>query len=223
MRALLVEDNRSLASWVAKALRQSGIIVDCMHDGAHANHVLLTETYDVVLLDLTLPRMDGIAVLRHLRARESRVPVLILTAKSGIEDRVLGLDAGADDYLAKPFDLSELEARIRALVRRAQRAVRNDISIGSLQYESAGRHFRISGQPIELAPREHNVLELLVLHANTPVSKQVLSNRIVTLDAAVSVEAIEIYVHRLRKKIERAGVQIRTLRGLGYMLEARNE
>lgn len=223
MRVLLVEDNRSLASWVAKALRQSGMVVDCMHDGAHADHVLLTQVYDIVLLDLTLPRMDGITVLRHLRARESRVPVLVLTVKSSIEDRVLGLDAGADDYLAKPFDLSELEARIRALVRRAQGVVRNDISIGSLQYESAGRHFRIAGQTIDLAPREHNVLELLITHVNTPVSKQVLSNRIVALDAAVSVEAIEIYVHRLRKKIEGAGVQIRTLRGLGYMLEVRHD
>lgn len=223
MRALLVEDNRSLSNWVAKALRHSGMIVDCMHDGAHADHVLLTQVYDIVLLDLTLPRMDGISVLRHLRARESRVPVLIMTAKSGIEDRVLGLDAGADDYLAKPFDLSELEARIRALVRRAQGIARNDIAVGLLQYESAGRHFRISGQTIDLAPREHNVLELLVMHVNSPVSKQVLSNRIVALDGAVSVEAIEIYVHRLRKKLEHAGVQIRTLRGLGYMLEARDD
>jgi two-component system response regulator TctD len=220
MRILLVEDNRSLSNWMAKALRQSGTVVDCMHDGAHADHVLLTQCYDIVLLDLTLPRLDGITVLRNLRKRESKIPVLILTVKNSIEDRVVGLDAGADDYLAKPFALSELEARIRALVRRAQGVVRNDISLGSLQYEFAGRHFKLSGQTLDLSPREHSVLELLITHANTPVGKQSLSNQIVALDASLSVEAIEIYVHRLRKKIEGSGVQIRTLRGLGYMLES---
>lgn len=220
MRILLVEDNRSLSDWMAKALRQSGAVVDCMHDGAHADHVLLTQCYDIVLLDLTLPRLDGITVLRNLRKRESKIPVLILTVKNSIEERVVGLDAGADDYLAKPFDLSELEARIRALVRRAQGVVRNDILLGSLQYEFAGRHFKLTGQTLDLSPREHSVLELLITHANTPVGKQTLSNQIVALDASLSVEAIEIYVHRLRKKLEGSGVQIRTLRGLGYMLEA---
>ena len=220
MRVLLVEDNRSLAGWIAKALRQSGMLVDCMHDGEHAHHVLLTQAYDVVLLDLTLPRMDGITLLRRLRARESRVPVLVLTAKSGIEDRVAGLDAGADDYLGKPFDLTELEARIRALVRRSQGVVCNEISIGLLRYESNGRHFRVAGRPLVLTPRENAVLELLVTRANTPVSKPVLAERIVDLESSVSFEAIEIYVHRLRKKLENSGVHVRTLRGLGYMLEA---
>jgi len=219
MRVLLVEDNRSLADWIARALRQSGMVVDSMHDGVHADHVLVTQSYDIVLLDLTLPRMDGITVLRNLRSRGSRVPVLVLTVKNNIEDRVIGLDAGADDYLAKPFDLSELEARIRALVRRAQGVVRNEITVGSLSYELAGRCFRVAGQALELAPREHSVLELLIAHANTPVSKQVLSNHIVALDVSLSVEAIEIYVHRLRRKIEGSGAHIRTLRGLGYMLE----
>ena len=219
MRVLLVEDNRSLSKWIAKALRHSGMAVDCMYDGVQADHVLLTQTYDVVLLDLSLPRMDGIMVLRQLRARESRVPVLVLTVRSGIEERVIGLDAGADDYLAKPFDLSELEARIRALVRRAQGSVRNEISVGMLCYESAGRLFRIAGNTLDLTPREHDVLEMLVTRVNTPMSKLALSDRIVGLDTSVSLEAIEIYIHRLRKKLEGSGVQIRTLRGLGYMLE----
>jgi two-component system response regulator TctD len=220
VRVLLVEDNRSLAEWTAKALRQGGMIVDCMQDGMAADQVLSTDSYDVVLLDLTLPRIDGLTVLRNLRARGSRVPVLVLTVKSHIEDRVHGLDAGADDYLAKPYALSELEARIRALVRRAQGVASNDVRTGALSYESAGRTFRIAGQPLELTPRERAVLEMLITRAGTPISKKALSDHIVGLDNSVSIEAIEVYIHRLRRKLEGSGVQIRTLRGLGYMLEA---
>jgi two-component system response regulator TctD len=222
VRVLLVEDNKSLANWTAKALRHSGMVVDCMGDGMDADHVLATQTYDIVLLDLSLPRMDGLTVLRNLRARGSRVAVLVLTVKSHIEDRVHGLDAGADDYLAKPYALSELEARIRALTRRSQGSVRNETVLGTLSYESSGRVFRVGGDPLELTPRERAVLEMLVARAGSPVSKQVLSDRIVGLDSSVSIEAIEVYIHRLRKKLEGSGVEIRTLRGLGYMLEARD-
>ena len=220
MRVLLVEDNKSLANWTAKALRHSGLVVDCMADGLDADHVLATQEYDVVLLDLSLPRMDGLTVLRNLRARGSRVPVLVLTVKSHIEDRVHGLDAGADDYLAKPYALSELEARIRALARRSQGAARNETVVGALSYESSDRMFRLAGQSLELTPRERAVMEMLVARAGSPVNKQVLSARIVGLDDAVSIEAIEVYIHRLRKKLEGSGIEIRTLRGLGYMLEA---
>jgi two-component system, OmpR family, response regulator TctD len=221
MRVLLVEDNRSLSKWIVKALLTSGMVVDCMHDGVQADHVLLTQIYDVVLLDLSLPRMDGITVLKNLRARQSQTPVLVLTARSSIEERVAGLDAGADDYLAKPFDLTELEARIRALVRRARGTVRNEFVLGSLHYESDSGLFRLDGDPMSLTPREHEILELLITRVNCPVSKQTLSDRIVGLDTSVSIEAIEIHVHRVRKKLEGSNVQIRTLRGLGYMLEAR--
>jgi two-component system response regulator TctD len=222
MRVLLVEDNKSLANWTAKALRHSGMVVDCMDDGMDADHVLATQSYDIVLLDLSLPRMDGLTVLRNLRERGSRVAVLVLTVKSHIEDRVHGLDAGADDYLAKPYALSELEARIRALTRRSQGSVRNETVLGRLSYESSGRVFRVAGDPLELTPRERAVMEMLVARAGSPVSKQVLSDRIVGLDSSVSIEAIEVYIHRLRKKLEGSGVEIRTLRGLGYMLEARD-
>ena len=221
MRVLLVEDNHSLSKWIAKALLNSGMVVDCMYDGVQADHVLLTQSYDVVLLDLSLPRMDGMMVLKNLRARQSRVPVLLLTSRSSVEDRVIGLDAGADDYLAKPFDLAELEARIRALVRRARGSGGNEFALGSLLYEAAGRLFRLDGNPLALTPREHDLLELLISRVNCPVSKQVLSDRIVGLDTSVSIEAIEIYIHRVRKKLEGSDVQIKTLRGLGYMLEAR--
>jgi len=219
MRILLVEDNRSLATWTAKALRDSGMVVDCMVDGLDADHVLSIQEYDVVLLDLSLPRMDGLTVLRNLRARGSRVAVLVLTVKSHLEDRVHGLDAGADDYLAKPYALAELEARIRALARRSQGTARNETVVGALTYEAGARLFRLQGAPLELTPRERAVMELLVARAGTPVSKQVLSDRIVGLDSSVSIEAIEVYIHRLRKKLEGSGVEIRTLRGLGYMLE----
>lgn len=221
MRILLVEDNRSLANWTAKALRHSGMVVDCVDDGMAADQLLCaSESYDVVLLDLTLPRMDGLGVLRKLRARGSKLPVLILTVKSHIEDRVQGLDAGADDYLPKPYALSELEARIRALGRRAQGATRNEATVGLLSYDAVGRQFRVSSVPLELTRRERAVLELLISRAGVPVSKQVLSDRIVDLDGSVSIEAIEVYIHRLRKKLEGSGAGIRTLRGLGYMLEA---
>src|SRR5258706_11973727 len=222
MRVLLVEDNRSLANWTAKALRHSGMVVDCMGDGMDADHVLATQSYDIVLLDLSLPRMDGLTVLRNLRGRGSRVGVLVLSVKSHIEDRVHGLDAGADDYLAKPYALSELEARIRALTRRSQGNARNETVLGRLSYESSGRVFRVAGDPLELTPRERAVMEMLVARAGSPVSKQVLSERIVGLDSSVSIEAIEVHIHRLRKKLEGSGVEIRTLRGLGYMLEARD-
>ena len=222
MRVLLVEDNRSLANWTAKALRHSGMVVDCMADGIEADHVLATQAYDIVLLDLSLPRMDGLTVLRNLRSRGSRVAVLVLTVKSHIEDRVEGLDAGADDYLAKPYAISELEARIRALTRRSRGSARNEITLGSLTYEPSGRVFRVEGNPLDLTPRERAVMEMLIARVGSPVSKQVLSDRIVGLDSSVSIEAIEVYIHRLRKKLEGSGVEIRTLRGLGYMLEKRD-
>jgi len=220
VRVLLVEDNKSLANWTAKALRHSGMVVDCMGDGMDADHVLATQSYDIVLLDLSLPRMDGLTVLRNLRSRGSRVAVLVLTVKSHIEDRVQGLDAGADDYLAKPYALSELEARIRALTRRSQGIATNETVLGTLSYESSGRVFRLGGDPLELTPRERAVLEMLFARAGSPVSKQVLSDHIVGLDSSVSIEAIEVYIHRLRRKLEGSGVEIRTLRGLGYILGA---
>ena len=198
------------------------MIVDWVGDGRDADHVLATQAYDVILLDLSLPRMDGLAVLQRLRARGSHVPVLVLTVRSHIEDRVQGLDAGADDYLAKPYALSELEARIRALARRAQGAARNETRVGGLSYDAGARTFRIAGQPLDLTPRERAVLEVLVTRAGGPVSKQALSDRIVGLDSSVSVEAIEVYIHRLRKKLEGSGAEIRTLRGLGYLLEGRD-
>lgn len=221
MRVLLVEDNRPLADWLGKALTQARFVVDCMYDGADADHVLRTQDYAVVILDVSLPRMDGWEVLHRLRGRGNRVPVLLLTAHGGVADRVRGLNLGADDYLAKPFELAELEARLRALIRRATGQERPEVVCGSLSYDSTGRAFQLAGQPLALTPREHAVLEHLVLRVGKPASKDALSEKIFGIDQMASSDAIEIYIHRLRKKLEGADVAIVTLRGLGYVLELR--
>ncbi len=219
MRVLLAEDNPQLLRSLARALGESGMVLDCVEDGLHADQLLQVQSYDVLVLDLTLPRLDGLDVLRRLRARGSGLPVLILTARGGTDDRVRGLNEGADDYLPKPFDLAELEARIRALARRSHGHASSLLRAGRLSYDSVSRLFRLDERKLALPPREHGVLELLMLHAASPVSKDRLCDQLCSLDDAVSRDAIEIYVHRLRKKLEGSGVAIRTLRGLGYMLE----
>jgi two-component system response regulator TctD len=222
MRVLLVEDSQQLADLVGKALGQSRFVVDCMHDGVSANHVLQTEDYDVVVLDLSLPRMDGWEVLKRLRARGNRVPVLILTAHGSVEDRVRGLDLGADDYLAKPFELRELEARIRALIRRTSGQEKPEVRFGSLLFDSASRTFSLRDAPLSLTPREHAVLEQLILRAGKNVRKDTLFEKVFGLDQSAAPDAIEIYIHRLRKKLEGSDVSIVTMRGLGYLLETRD-
>jgi two-component system response regulator TctD len=219
VRILLAEDNRTLADWLEKALSQGGFAVDCMHDGIEADHVLLTQTYDLVILDLGLPRMDGLDVLRRLRRRGSSVPVLILTARGATDARVQGLNLGADDYLPKPFDLSELEARINAVIRRAKGASLPTQKLGALEYDTVGRMFRLDGAPLMLRPREHAVLEVLMGRAGKAVAKSSLHEHIFNLEETASPEAVEVYIHRLRKRLQGSGVAIITLRGLGYVLE----
>ncbi len=219
MRILLAEDNKTLADWLEKALRHGGFAVDCMHDGADADHVLLTQSYDLVILDLGLPRMDGLDVLRRLRRRGSSAPVLILTARGEIEARVEGLNLGADDYLTKPFSLSELEARINAVIRRARGAASPLQTVGELEYDSVARMFRLRGEMLVLRPKEHAVLEVLIAREGKAVAKASLHERIFTLGDTASEEAVEVYIHRLRKRLQGSGVGIVTLRGLGYVLE----
>ena len=221
MRILLVEDHLPLAESLTRALSQAGFSVDCMHNGADADHVLHTQDYALVILDLALPRLDGWEVLRRLRARRNRVPVMILTAHGAVGDRVRGLDLGADDYLPKPFELAELEARARALIRRSHGQESNVHHCGPLSYDSAGRQFTLAGERLQLTPREHAVLEVLILRDGKAVSKDTLSEKIFGLDDSSSADAIEIYIHRLRKKLGHAPVAIVTLRGLGYLLEAK--
>ncbi len=221
MRVLLAEDNRTLAGWLARALTREGFAVDCMHDGADTDHVLLTQKYDVVVLDLGLPRVDGLEVLRRLRRRGSNVPVLVLTARGALDDRVGGLNAGADDYLPKPFKLAELEARINALIRRSHGSGVPSLKVGALEYDTVGRTFRLGGEILALRPKEHAVLEALIARAGKAVSKASLHEHVFSLDAGTSLEAVEIYIHRLRRKLEGSVVVIVTLRGLGYVLESR--
>jgi len=220
MRVLLAEDNPQLSTWLSKTLRQRQYAVDCVADGPGADQLLATEDYDAAILDLTLPRMDGLEVLRRLRERGSRTPILILSARGALDDRVRGFDMGADDYLTKPFELAELEARLKALIRRSQVEAKSLATLGPLEYEPSGRMFRLNGAPLKLRPREHAVLEVLFLRVGKVVSKEALHEKIFDLDAAASAESVEVYVHRLRKRLDGSGVGIVTLRGLGYSLEA---
>jgi two-component system response regulator TctD len=221
MRLLLAEDNLALARSLTQALTQAGCVVDSVHDGAHADQLLQSEPYDVLILDLSLPRLDGLEVLRRLRARGASLAVLVLTARGDLEDRVRGLNAGADDYLAKPFELAELEARVRALGRRRQGSPSPRVRFGPLEYDSVARHFRVRDRLLDLPPREHGVLEALLTRPGTPVAKDAIAGRLCNLEEAVSADAIEIYVHRLRRRLQGSGLTIRTLRGLGYMLECK--
>lgn len=222
MRILLVEDHIELSRWLAKAMRDAHLTVECAHNGADADSLLLTQDYALVILDLTLPRMDGLEVLKRMRARGNRTPVLILTARGGLADRVSGLNMGADDYLAKPFELEELEARVKALLRRSQNNEAITLTCGALSFDTVSRTFSYGGELLALTPREHAVLEVLMVRHGHTVPKEKLFQQVFSLEDQASVDAIEIYIHRLRKKLEQGGpgrVGITTLRGLGYLLQ----
>ncbi len=222
MRLLLVEDSPELSVWLAKALTSARYSVDCAADGAQAVGLLRTEDYDVVILDLGLPRVDGHEVLRRLRASRNKVPVLVLTANTSLQARVGSLDLGADDYLAKPFELGELEARLRSLIRRSRGHAEPVIRCGRLRYDSGTRTFEVDGRPLVLTPREGALLEALILKAGRTMSKESLAASLYALDADASLDAIEIYVHRVRRKIEGSDAVIVTLRGLGYILKGQD-
>jgi two-component system OmpR family response regulator len=219
MRILLIEDDPVLGDALLRSLRQAGYAVDWVNDGLDADHMLISSHCDLVILDLSLPRMDGLEILRRLRLRGSTVPVLILTARDALESRVNGLDFGADDYLTKPFDLRELEARARALIRRGLSGMSAQLKCGTLTFDTAGRQASLPGMTLDLSARELCVLETLMLRAGKVVSKDLLGEQLAASDEELSSNAIEVYVHRLRKKLEGADVTIRTLRGLGYLLE----
>ena len=221
MKLLLVEDDRTLSEWLARTLQADHYTVERAYDGLEADQLLSTESFDLVILDLGLPRLDGREVLRRLRARQNPVPVLILTASGGIQDRVAGLDTGADDYLAKPFEVDELEARLRALTRRASQQKNPVLACGSLSYDSNTREFFLRGEPLALTRREHALLEMLMIKAGKTVSKNALADSLFSFGEEVNPEAIEIYVHRVRRKLESADAVIVTLRGLGYLLKPR--
>jgi two-component system OmpR family response regulator len=219
MRILIAEDDRVLADGLLRALRASGYAVDQVSTGTEADAALAAHAFDLLILDLGLPKLHGFEVLRKLRARGMALPVLILTAADSVEQRVKGLDLGADDYMAKPFSLQELEARVRALTRRGIGATSNSIKHGPLVYDQAGRVATIDGKMIELSARELGLLEVLLQRAGRLVSKDQLVERLCEWGEEVSLNAIEVYIHRLRKKIEKGPIHIATVRGLGYCLE----
>jgi two-component system OmpR family response regulator len=219
MRSLLAEDDSVLADGLTRSLRQSGYVTDCVKSGTEADTALATQDFDLLILDLGLPKMSGLEVLRRLRARNSRLPVLILTAVDSVEQRVKGLDLGADDYMAKPFALSELEARVRALTRRGAGGGPTVIKHGPLSYDQVGRIAYIHDQMLDLSARELGLLEILLQRTGRLVSKEQLVDHLCEWGDEVSNNAIEVYVHRLRNKIEIGGIRIATVRGLGYCLE----
>jgi two-component system, OmpR family, response regulator len=219
MRILVVEDDPILRDGLSRSLRNTGYAVETAQDGKLADDLLSTHAFDLVVLDLGLPELDGLEVLRRMRRRASAVPVLILTARDAIEDRVAGLDLGADDYMAKPFNLAELEARVRALVRRAQSANSARLTHGSLTLDTAARRAFAGEDALDLSAREVALLEALLLSAGRVISKDQLTDRLYGVADEVGPNAIEVFVHRLRRKIEPAGVVIRTIRGLGYLVE----
>jgi two-component system, OmpR family, response regulator TctD len=218
MRILLVEDNRTLADWLVRALQRDRYTIDCVYDGADADHLLCTQNYELVILDLALPKLDGREVLRRLRKRSAETPVLILTAFDSLEGRVDGLDAGADDYMAKPFELRELEARIRALTRRKGERRSTTLHCGHLNYDGATRLFAIGEQPLKLTPRENALLEALIAQVGRTVSKASLADSLFSMTDDAGVDSIEVYIHRVRRKLAGSGAAIITLRGLGYLL-----
>jgi two-component system response regulator QseB len=219
MRLLLVEDDRMLGAGVQQGLRRAGHAVDWVRDGVEAESALATEPYDVVLLDLGLPRKGGLEVLRALRRRGATVPVLVLTAQDAVADRVAGLDAGADDYLVKPFDLDELAARVRALHRRRAGRSAPLLENGPLVLDPTGHEVRLDGAPVGLSAREFALLEALLERPGRPLSRTQLEERLYGWGEEVESNAVEVHVHALRRKL--GAHWIKTLRGVGYMVPRR--
>ena len=220
MRMLLVEDSRRLRELVSETIRQAGWRIDAVGTAADALCTLRINAYDLVLLDLGLPDGDGLEVLRALRRQRIMTPVLVLTARGAIDERIAGLDAGADDYLTKPFNNGELLARIRALLRRAPATVAPVLEAGRLRFDPASLEVSCAGDVIPLTPRERSLLEILMRDLGKVTPKRVLEHRLSELDEGISVNAIELQLSRLRKKLAAcpAGVAIETVRGVGYLL-----
>ena len=223
MNLLLAEDDAILADALTAQLRRSGFTVEHAPNGPVAEYLLLKQPFDLAILDLGLPMMDGLTVLKRLRSVKPTLPVVVLTAMDGLESRVAGLNAGADDYITKPFDFPELEARLRALLRRASpSAAAQDSEVGRLSLAREARRASIEGVALDLSPREWTLLELLVSQRDRVVTKEQIAQAWGTDggDAGSGGNSTEVYIHRLRKKLEGSALVIRTVRGLGYLLEA---
>jgi two-component system, OmpR family, response regulator len=219
LRILVVEDDPLLAESLVRALQQQGYGVGHARRGQDADTALRTHRFDLLLLDIGLPDVDGFEVLRRLRARSDTTPVLVVTAREAVDERVHGLDLGADDYLTKPFSLSELEARVRALLRRTKPTLAARIVVGGLTVEPAAKRARIDGKTVDLTVREWALLELFLARPGHALSKLAIAQSIGDSVAAIAPNTIEVYVSRLRAKLEPAGIVIRTVRGFGYLWE----
>ncbi|HUG58811.1 MAG TPA: response regulator transcription factor [Candidimonas sp.] len=219
MRVLVIEDDTTLGHALQEFLIEQGYAVDWLQDGDQVMGAVAGQSYDLLLLDLNLPGQSGLDVLHKLRAANQQVPVLILTARDGVEDRVAGLDAGADDYVTKPFELSELAARVRAFGRRRAGQAQPFIEAGPLQFDTVGREVRVHGERLSLSVRELSVLEMLMARVGRVVTKRQIVNSLSAWDADFSENAVEVYVYRLRKRLEGTGAGIQTVRGFGYLLD----
>jgi two-component system OmpR family response regulator len=221
MRILVVEDDEKIASFVVKGLKQNGFAVDHRSDGEAGLSLALTVAYDAAVIDLMLPKLDGLGLIQQIRAKEIRLPVLILSAKATVEDRVRGLQGGGDDYLTKPFAFSELLARLQALIRRATRVLDPArLTIGDLTLDLLSREVRRGPEKIELQPREFALLEYLMRSANRTVTKTMILEHIFDYSFDPQTNVVDVLVHRLRNKVDRDKTMIHTLRGVGYVLRA---
>ena len=219
MKILLVEDDAALGHAMSTSLNKAGYSVNWAHDGFEADVALHDYVYDAVILDLGLPRIDGFEVLKRMRARKVTAPVIILTARDDLDDRVRGLDLGADDYLTKPFKLPELEARLRAQIRRNNSILGSTIEYGPLVLNITDKMLIVNGETMPLSPREFSVLEMLLTRVGRVVSKDAIIDALSKWDEGVGNNAIEVYIHRIRKKLEPLGINVLTIRGLGYLLQ----
>lgn len=219
MRILLVEDDASLARGLVATLRKDGFVVDHVADGEAALEVAAGEPYAVIVLDVTLPTVDGFEVLRQIRGKSCHTPVLMLTARDAVRDRVTGLDLGADDYMLKPFDPAELAARLRALGRRGPGDPSPVVTLGTLTFDRSTSIAHLNGRELDLRRRERTVLERLISRAGRVVTRDRLESEVFGYEDEVGPNALEVYVGRLRKKLEPDGPQIRNIRGVGYMID----
>ena len=219
MRLLLVEDDVMVASGIKLGLTNAGYTVDWVGSAERAEQALESDSFDLAIVDIGLPGVDGLELTRRLRTRGLAMPVLILTARDALHDRVQGLDIGADDYMLKPFELPELLARLRALLRRSQAATSAVLGFGPLEMDTALRRVTLAGKPMELGPREWTVLEYLLMQAPKPAAKDKLLQALTGWDKEITPNAIEVYVSRLRAKLDPAGLSLRSIRGFGYRLE----
>ncbi len=223
MKLLLIEDDDVLADGLEYTLLKNGYNVTVAKTASYAETSLLTDHFDLMILDLGLPDMDGLNLLKKIRAQKLPIPILILTARDTVHDRIEGINMGADDYLSKPFDLQELEARLNALVRRCYGGFSHTIQIGCLELDTRNQQISAHHEHLPLSARENKVLQILMVNAGRVVCKDQIAHYLATANDSVADNAIEVYIHRIRKHIEPFDVHIRTLRGLGYILECKHD